>query len=161
MQGVSVDYLVHLAYAYKHSLLPEHYYKSRAVLMARSGSTIASGVTTLCAVSPLTFAAILPLSIFGTIFTVVALASLACAIGLFNVILMIAGPGVSLPHEDVIESRLTGSFLSQDASKCGTDTVSTCTPADTFRIEMGILQRKKPIHTWGLAKTAMPGNVRV
>ena len=36
--GLSVDYLVHLAYAYKNALLPERYDKSRAAFLARFGS---------------------------------------------------------------------------------------------------------------------------
>jgi len=94
--GVSVDYLVHFAYAFKHSLLLEQYYKTRAVLLARSGSTLASGLTTLCAVLPLVSASILPLRVFGIIFTVVALVSLGCAMLLFNALLMITGPGISM-----------------------------------------------------------------
>jgi hypothetical protein len=93
---VSVDYLIHLAFAYKHSLMPEQYYKTRAVLLARSGSTLASGLTTLCAVLPLLGANILPLRTFGVIFTVVALVSLGCALLLFNALLMCTGPGIAL-----------------------------------------------------------------
>jgi len=91
--GVSVDYLVHFAYAFKHSLMPEQFYKSRAALFARSGSTLASGFTTLCAVLPLLGATILPLHIFGIIFSVVALVSLAIGLLFFNALLMVTGPG--------------------------------------------------------------------
>ena len=34
--GLSVDYLVHLAYAYKMSIMPERYFKSRSASAARS-----------------------------------------------------------------------------------------------------------------------------
>jgi hypothetical protein len=112
--GVSVDYLVHFAFAFKHSLMPEQYYKSRTVLLARSGSTLASGVTTLCAVLPLLFAAILPLRSFGIIFTVVALVSLGCSFVLLNAILMVSGPGIglsahSLPRAEREVSQRTAS----------------------------------------------------
>jgi putative flippase GtrA len=131
--GVSVDYLVHFAYAFKHSLMAEQYYKSRAVLMARFGSTVASGLTTLCAVLPLLAANIVPLRIFGVcregpsrwrsltplkgqrscpalsqvIFTIVALVSLFCATLLFNALLMVTGPGIRMS----VHSLPSGSSL--------------------------------------------------
>jgi len=105
--GVSVDYLVHFAYAFKHSLMAEQYYKSRAVLMARFGSTVASGLTTLCAVLPLLAANIVPLRIFGVIFTIVALVSLLCATLLFNALLMVTGPGIRMS----VHSLPSGSSL--------------------------------------------------
>lgn len=94
--GVSVDYLVHFAYAFKHSLMPESYYKSRAVLLARSGSVFASGMTTLVAVVPLLASVIAPLRLFGLIFTVLAVVALVFAMTFFNAFLMIAGPGIPL-----------------------------------------------------------------
>ena len=114
--GVSVDYLVHFAYAYKHSLMAEEYYKTRAVLMARSGSAMASGVTTLCAVLPLTAAGLLPLRVFGIIFTVVALVSLGCAMGLFNALLMTFGNGTgmsvhSMPSRSALPPLRSGRAL--------------------------------------------------
>ena len=51
--GVSIDYLIHLAFAYKNSIIPDRYYKSRAAFLARSGSITAAALTTLCAVAPL------------------------------------------------------------------------------------------------------------
>ena len=44
--GVSVDYLVHFAYAYKHSLMQSRYYKSRAAVLARSNSITSAATTT-------------------------------------------------------------------------------------------------------------------
>jgi len=117
--GVSVDYLVHFAYAFKHSLLLEQYYKSRAVLMARSGSTVASGLTTLCAVIPLLWASILPLQIFGVIFTVVALVSLGCAMLLFNSLLMVTGPGIKMS----VHSLPSGSALAPVVSRSSASSV--------------------------------------
>ncbi len=114
--GVSVDYLVHFAYAFKHSLLPEQYYKSRAVLLARSGSTVASGLTTLCAVIPLISAEILPLRIFGVIFSVVALVSLGCSMLFFNALLMVTGPGIRM----TIHSLPSGSALAPVTSTSST-----------------------------------------
>ena len=70
--GVSVDYLVHLAFAYKHSLMHSRYYKSRAALLARAKSIGAAEITTLCSVMPLLGAQLQPLRQFGLIFTVVA-----------------------------------------------------------------------------------------
>lgn len=77
----------------------EQYYKSRAVFLARSGSVSASAVTTLCAVLPLLSATLLPLKLFGIIFTVVALVSVAFAMGLFNALLGVLGPGEPLHKE--------------------------------------------------------------
>jgi len=123
--GISVDYLVHFAYAFKHSLMPEQYYKSRAVLLARSSSTFASGVTTLAAVVPLIWAQVRPLRIFGVIFSVVALVSLCCAFFLFNAILMATGPGIrmtihSLPSGSAL-ATLTHSTSTQSAADDRTD----------------------------------------
>ena len=76
--------------------MAEVYYKSRAMLLARLGSTFASGMTTLAAVLPLLAAVIGPLRIFGIIFTIVGAVALIFALGLFSVILMIFGPGLPL-----------------------------------------------------------------
>ena len=111
--GVSVDYLAHFAYAYKNSLMREHYYKSRAVFLARSGSVSASAATTLCAVLPLLGAQIQPLLLFGIIFTVVALVSVAFALGLFQSLMMVFGPGVPLEShqfKDEDESTTSSTF---------------------------------------------------
>jgi len=94
--GVSVDYIVHFAHAFKHSLMAESYYKSRAVLFARSGSVFASGMTTLAAVLPLLASALEPLRVFGMIFAVVAVVALFFAMGFFNAFIMVAGQGVPL-----------------------------------------------------------------
>ena len=133
--GISVDYLVHFAYAFKHSLMPEQYYKSRAVLLARSGSTFASGVTTLAAVVPLIWAQVRPLRIFGVIFSVVALVSLCCAFFLFNAILMATGPGIRM----TIHSLPSGSALATLTHSTSTHSTSTQSAADddgTVGIEM-------------------------
>ena len=45
--GVSVDYLIHLAYAYKNSIVSERYYKARAAFLARASSITAAAVTTM------------------------------------------------------------------------------------------------------------------
>ena len=133
--GISVDYLVHFAYAFKHSLMPEQYYKSRAVLLARSGSTFASGVTTLAAVVPLIWAQVRPLRIFGVIFSVVALVSLCCAFFLFNAILMATGPGIRM----TIHSLPSVSALATLTHSTSTHSTSTQSAADddrTVGIEM-------------------------
>ena len=96
MIGVSVDYLTHFAFAYKHSLMREHYYKTRAVMLARAGSVGASAATTLCAVLPLLGTTMLPLRLFGVIFSVVSLVSVAIAMGFFNALLAVFGPGEPL-----------------------------------------------------------------
>ena len=70
--GLAVDYIVHLSFAYKGSLLHERYYRSRSAFLARANSVVASGITTLCAVMPLLGAQLDPLQRFGLIFTVVA-----------------------------------------------------------------------------------------
>jgi len=105
--GVSVDYLVHLAYAYKHSFMRENYYKSRAMLMARSGSTLASAATTFCAVFPLLHASIGPLRTFGTVFTVVAVVTLLSVMGFFVSVLMTTGPGTAMTIHSVPATSLS------------------------------------------------------
>jgi len=102
--GVSVDYLIHLAFAYKNSLMQQRYYKSRAAMLARTGSITSAALTTLCSVMPLLGSKLMPLRQFGAIFTLVAFISYVFAIGLFNTFLMAAGPKVtretSAPEEE-------------------------------------------------------------
>ena len=89
--GISVDYLIHLAHAYRNSLFADRFYKSRAALFARAQSIASAAATTLVAVSPLLGAQLLILREFGQIFVIVTLVSLVFAIG-FLVLLMAAGP---------------------------------------------------------------------
>ena len=97
--GVSVDYLAHFAYAYKNTLMREHYFKTRAVFLARSGSVSASAVTTLCAVLPLVGAQLMPLRTFGVIFVIVAVVAFIFSMGFFNALLMVFGPGEPLSKD--------------------------------------------------------------
>jgi predicted RND superfamily exporter protein len=90
--GVSIDYLIHLAFAYQHSLMTQRYYKSRAAILARARSICAAALTTLCSVLPLLGARLQPLRQFGIIFTLVAIISFLFAMGFFNSAMMIAGP---------------------------------------------------------------------
>ena len=106
--GVSVDYLVHIAFAYTHALMPQRYYKSRAAYLARTTSIVSASITTLCAVVPLLWAKMLPLRQFGIIFTLVAILSLFFTLGFFGTLLMIGGPGTRLQRERRV--RLKTSF---------------------------------------------------
>jgi putative flippase GtrA len=90
--GVSVDYLIHLAWAYKNSLMTSRYYKSRASMLARANSISSAAMTTLCSVVPLLGSKIAPLRQFGLIFTFVTVVSFVFSIGFFNLLLMAAGP---------------------------------------------------------------------
>jgi len=90
--GVSVDYLIHLSFAFLHSLLPDRRYKSRAALFARAGSITAAAITTLFAVVPLLFAGMVTLQRFGIIFTVVTLVAYAFTMLFYNAMLMVFGP---------------------------------------------------------------------
>jgi len=100
--GVSIDYLIHLAFAYKHSLMRSRYFKSRAAVLARSNSIASAALTTLCSVLPLLGAQLSPLRQFGRIFTIVTLISFFYAYCFFNAFMMVAGPLVSRrgPHAD-------------------------------------------------------------
>jgi len=100
--GLAVDYLVHISFAFKNSLMRERYFKSRAAFLARSSSIFAAAVTTLCAVTPLLWARIQPLRSFGLIFAIVSVISLIFALGFFNALLMIAGPGVDVIHSTAV-----------------------------------------------------------
>jgi putative flippase GtrA len=59
--GVSVDYLVHFAFAYTNSIMKERYFRSRAAFLARCTSIVSASITTLCAVVPLLAAKMHPL----------------------------------------------------------------------------------------------------
>ena len=60
--GMSVDYIIHLAHAFKNARLsPQRFHKSRATVLARATSIGSAAATTLAAVSPLLFAQLLPL----------------------------------------------------------------------------------------------------
>jgi len=89
--GVSVYYLIHLAFAYKHSLMQTRYFKSRAAVLARSNSIASAALTTLCSVLPLLGGRLAPLRQFGRIFTVVTVVSFLFSYGFFNAFLMAAG----------------------------------------------------------------------
>ena len=90
--GVSIDYVIHLAFAYKQSLVRARFYKTRAALLARTTSVVTSGLTTLASVAPLLGSRLAPLRQFGTIFTTATLVALAFATGFFVAFLMAAGP---------------------------------------------------------------------
>ena len=90
--GVSIDYLIHLAFAYNNSILADRYYKSRAAFLARSGSITAAAFTTLCSVLPLAGSKMLPLRQFGIIFTIVSIVAYAFTMLFFNPLLMLVGP---------------------------------------------------------------------
>jgi hypothetical protein len=89
--GISVDYLIHLAHAYKNSLFADRFYKSRAAIFARSSSIVSAACTTLLALAPLLFSHLLPLREFARIFTLVTIISFIFAV-VFLVALMWAGP---------------------------------------------------------------------
>mmetsp|Transcript_31762 Transcript_31762/g.101317 ORF Transcript_31762/g.101317 Transcript_31762/m.101317 type:complete len:2320 (+) Transcript_31762:93-7052(+) len=89
--GVAVGYIIHIAHAYTHALLPERGHKTRAVLLARAPSTAAAAATTLVAVAPLLFARLLPLRDFGLIFGGVAAVALLFSTA-FLTTLMVLGP---------------------------------------------------------------------
>jgi putative flippase GtrA len=89
--GVSVDYLIHLAFAYKNSFMQSRYFKSRASVLARSDSIFSAAITTFAAVLPLLGARIVPLRQFGRIFTVVTVISFVYSYGFFNAFLMSMG----------------------------------------------------------------------
>jgi len=89
--GMSVDYIIHLAHAYKHSLFADRYFKSRAATFVRGSSIGAAAATTLAAVSPLLLARLLPLRNFGMVFLLVTTVSLAFAV-CFLTLLMVVGP---------------------------------------------------------------------
>jgi len=97
--GVSIDYLIHLAFAYKNSLMQHRYYKSRAAMLARTNSIVSAALTTLCSVVPLLGAKILPFRQFGIIFTIVTLISLLFSLAFFNAFLMAAGPLQTRPDQ--------------------------------------------------------------
>ena len=58
--GMSVDYIIHIAHAFKNTLLPQRFHKSRATVLARATSIGSAAATTLASVSPLLFAQLLP-----------------------------------------------------------------------------------------------------
>jgi len=89
--GLSVDYIIHAAHAYTHSLLPDRFYKSRAALLARLPSVVAAALTTLAAVLPLLLARLLPLRDFGVVFLFVTAVSLVFSAA-FLTALMLLGP---------------------------------------------------------------------
>ena len=89
--GMSVDYLIHLAHAYKNSLFADRFYKSRAAVFARTSSIVSAASTTLPALAPLPFSHLLPLREFGQIFFLVTIISFAFSVA-FLVALMAVGP---------------------------------------------------------------------
>lgn len=86
--GVCIDYLMHLAFAYRNSLMTHRYYKSRAAMLARTSSIVSAALTTLFSVAPLLASKLPPFRQFGFIFTMVTLVSVAFALGFFNALMM-------------------------------------------------------------------------
>jgi len=89
--GMAVDYLIHLAHAYRHSLFTDRYHKSRAAVFARGQSIVSSAITTFGAVLPLLWAQLLPLRQFGRVFALVAVIAFGFAF-CFLAFLMVFGP---------------------------------------------------------------------
>merc|ERR1719198_1211178 len=89
--GMSVDYIIHIAHAYKNSIFADRFYKSRATVFARASSILSAAATTLLAVSPVLAAQLLLLREFGQIFFLVTLVSVCFSIA-FLVVLMLIGP---------------------------------------------------------------------
>ena len=114
--GVSIDYLVHLAFAFTNSVIADRYFKSRAAFLARSGSITAAAITTLCAVVPLMGSEMLPLRQFGIIFVIVSVVSFAFTMLFFNPLLMIAGPMHTRPHCQLVPHSLTSTAPPPSAS---------------------------------------------
>ena len=99
--GVSVDYLVHFAFAYKHSLIATRYFKSRATVLARIVSTSSAAATTLVSVTPSMLAKLTPLRLFGSLFFVVVIVAFAFSIFFFLPLMMICGPLTSWSSEAI------------------------------------------------------------
>jgi hypothetical protein len=89
--GVSVDYLVHFAFAYKHSLVPKRFYKSRAAVLARFISTACAAVTTALAVAPALFSVFAAQRTFAEIFFIVITVSFLFTMFFFIPLLMTVG----------------------------------------------------------------------
>jgi len=89
--GMSVDYIIHLAHAFKNSLFDDRFYKSRAAVFARAVSVVSAAITTLGAVTPLLGAQLLILREFGQIFVMVTLIAISFSVA-FLVVLMLIGP---------------------------------------------------------------------
>lgn len=106
--GMSVDYIIHIAHAYKHSIFADRFYKSRATIFARASSILSAAATTLIAVSPVLAAQLLLLREFGQIFFLVTLVSVCFSIA-FLVVLMLIGPkatrGYRTAHYDEDEEE--------------------------------------------------------
>merc|ERR1711924_33 len=90
--GVSVQYSVHIAHAYHHSVLRTTHDRARSALISRGGSVFnAAAITVLCAL------VLLPCEVtlvpaFAAGVVLIALCSLACALVLFPALLMQFGP---------------------------------------------------------------------
>jgi hypothetical protein len=113
--GVAVGYIVHIAHAYMHALLPERGDKSRAVLLARAPTTAAAAATTLVALAPLLFARLIFLREFGLIFGGVAAVALLFSAG-FLTTLMVVGPSSSLGSSDIWSSTQPRTEEAREAS---------------------------------------------
>merc|ERR1711988_2038831 len=90
--GVSVDYIIHLAYAFNNSVFESLYYKSRAALLARTKSIISAATTTAGSAGILLMAIMIPLHAFGAIFLLVTIISFFFSLMCFVVLLMLFGP---------------------------------------------------------------------
>ena len=92
VMGVSVDYIVHLAYAYVHTMTEDRFHKSRAALAARTQSISAAAATTLLTILPMLLAHMRPLRQVGAIVGLVTIISLVFAMLFFAALVMVMGP---------------------------------------------------------------------
>ena len=92
VMGVSVDYIVHLAYAYVHTMTEDRFHKSRAALAARTQSISAAAATTLLTILPMLLAHMRPLRQVGAIVGLVTIISLVFAMLFFAALVMVIGP---------------------------------------------------------------------
>lgn len=118
--GVSVDYVVHFAFAYKHSLIPRRYYKSRAAVFARLTSTASAAATTIISVAPPMFASLIPLRTFSTLFLAVVSISFLFALGFFLPLLMVVGPlttSATMETAEALEAVAAAAAAQEQASE--------------------------------------------
>jgi predicted RND superfamily exporter protein len=110
MVGMSVDYVIHIAHAYNHSVLVGTFARSRSALLARGRSVVGAGVTTAGASVILLFCNIQLFPSFGVVLLTLTSLSVVFSLVFFSSILMIFGPVKRKRLQDEVLEAFSNTF---------------------------------------------------
>jgi hypothetical protein len=90
--GMSVDYVIHLAHAFQHSVFTTRSSRGKSALLSRGGSVVSAAISTLGCCFVLLFCEIQIFPQFAEVVMITIAFSVVCSIGGFMPLVMILGP---------------------------------------------------------------------